>query len=45
MTLDQHPSYLRAEVEDLHTPGAKVLKQGHLLIIQILDPEPDRGGI
>ena len=45
MHLDQHPSSLWAEVEGLHTPGATVLKQEHLLIIQMLDPEPDRGGI
>ena len=45
MNFDQHPSSLRAEVEDLHTPGATVLKQEHLLSIQISDPEPDRGGI
>lgn len=45
MNFDQHPSSLRAEVEDLHTPRTMVLKQEHLLIIQILDPETDRGGI
>lgn len=45
MNLDQHFSSLRVEVEDLYIPGAMVLKQGHLLIMQTLDPEPDRGGI
>lgn len=46
MDFDELSSFsLKVELEDLHIPGALVLKQGHLLTMWTPATEPDRAGI